>query len=463
MLFTIQNHRRYIGVVASFYYLLLLAMAFYFYKERIFLSDTAFYIFEIVRTSNFTIQHGRFVAYFTEIFPVLMRRLEMPLTTIVVAHSLSFVMLNIVGFTLLYKGFKQHYLALAFLFFNVLMARHTFYYCLSELVQGVTFFFFYIALLIQLHNSQKASWWQWLLAIVSLWVAVFSHPMMLFYPVFIFCFYVLKYRAKAKIFISGALLYALFQFIKMYFFKSPYDVGSTQKFYDGLVLLPHFYDTAAFKDLVQYFIKDYYLIAVLMVWTLVHYLRSKEWLMFVFIMFYSIAFLLINIITEPNGAFQFYIEARYILFSLFVIFPLVYDVLVALKPKVWGFVIFGCLAISLLGIYNTHGKYSARNDLLRALLHEMETKEQEKIIVQKAALPAHLVMMTWPVAYECWGLSTIEQGVSRGLIIEETDRQFEQYPLSNNGFLSIYGYMPYKEFSSKYFIFKDSVGYYQNY
>lgn len=463
MQITTQDHRRYIGVAATICYLLLLAMALYFYKERIFFSDTGFYIFEMVRTGNFTIQHGRFVAYFTEIFPIGMRRLEMPLASIVMAHSISFVLLNIAGFVVLYKGFKQHYLALAFLFFNVLMARHTFYYCLSELVQGVTFFFFYIALLMQLHNRQKARWWQWLLAILSLVVAVFSHPMMLFYPVFILSYLVLKYRAKSKVFIIGGIVYALFQFLKMHFFKSPYDVGATQRFYDGLALLPHFYKTTAFKDLVEYFIKDYYLIAVLMIATLVYYLREKQWIMFAFILSYSIGFLIINIITEPNGTFQFYLEARYILFSLFVIFPLVYDVLGALHPKLWIALVTACLAISLLGIFNTHGKYSARVAMMNSLLQEMAAKGQEKIIVPQDALPAHLVMMTWPVAYECWGLSMISQGVSRGVIISENDQQFAQFPSSKKGFLSINGYMPYCEFPNKYFIFKDSANYYQNY
>jgi hypothetical protein len=453
-----KSHRRLLLVGGALTYLILFIFAVLFYKERIFFSDAAFHLFEIVRSGGeFTIQHSRFVAYSTELFPYFFTKLGMPLESVVYSYSVSFIVLDFIAFFVLILGFKNQKLALAFLLFNILMARHSFYWCLSELIQGVAFFFLFLGVVLKMTDEKKSTWLDYLLIVIFLLVAVFAHPMMLFFAVFAFLYFGYKNIKNSSFLILSAVMFIVLYGFKFAFFRDEYDVYSSQKLSEGLKMFPHYFDTIGFKSFVHDMFFDYYLVLALYVGLLIFYFSTRRFFRFFLIFLYPLGFAFINIIAEPNGANQFYIETRYIVLSIFVILPFVYDVLPLLKRNTAIGLIASLVVISLVSIFDAHTIYTQRLVWLRSFVRQTETLKNNKLIVLKSKLPMDTVMMDWAMPYEVWLLSTVESGVTRSIVTIENEHQFENEKNCRNCFFNNWGPMDYSIFPKEYFKFTDTT------
>jgi hypothetical protein len=255
-------------------------------------------------------------------------------------------------------------------------------------------------------------------------------------------------------------LFLVFYTIKLIFFKTDYDTGAMSGIKNLSLFFPNYIKLQSTKNFIHYFIHDYYLVSFLFFANLAFYLKTKNCKSFLFILFSFLGFALLVSITYPNGADQFYLENQYLLLSIFVIVPFVYEVLPQLKDSNWSkqLIVLLLILVSIYRIESTHDYYTNRLNWYRSKLEEINQLEHRKIIFKVDTSINKQVLMTWASSCEFWLLSTLESGISRSIIIEEVPNEFD-WVNSNKAFISKWGSFDYEKLDRRYFKFNDTSVY----
>lgn len=444
-------------------YAVLILLTLLFYKERMVFNDAAFHLFAIFEKDNFAFQNYRFVAIVTQSFPLIAASMGLPLSATTMLYSFSFELFYFLVFLILLLGFKNRTLALAYLLFCTLMVRHTFYWCLSEIVQGVSVYFLYLAVWMRFVLNQEGdnSFGQKLILLLFLVLLLFCHPLMpvavLFGNAYFYFYYYQDSKVKKSI-VYYTVFYIAGYVVRTLFFRTDNDATASGGLLRGLKMFPHIIDIPANRKYLQYFLSDYVLVSFLALMVTFYYLKKKRVWPFLLFAISFIGYSFIVNISEPQGPDQFYVEYRYLPLSLFVIFPFVYELLPNLYSKKWAsFVVYGFVFVSIFSIVNLHHIYQRRTHWHQQLMQETANNEHKKLIIKPNDEAKESLQMYWGVPYEMWLLSTIETGHSRSVIIEEQEHQFDGALNSATIFQTPWGSIEYKDLKSPYFQFRDTI------
>ena len=451
-------------LLGSLTYFVLGCMAWYFYKERTAFTDLSFHLFEIIRTGKLAIQNFRFGAFFTQAFPLLASKAGLPLAQVAILYSLSFIILPFLLFVIVLKGLKQEKMALLLLLFSTLMVTHTFYWTQSELPQGMAFTVLYFALFSKSLENETVPNYYFGWALPLLFLVVFVHPLLLFVMVFTYLFLALSHAHKRAFVLYNLMGFVLMYYIKTKVFKTDYDAQAMDGLKNVFKLLPRFLTLESTQRFGTYLLKDYYALLLVFLTVVGWYSLRKAWLKLALVVSFSIGFICIVNATYYNGAQQYYIENQYLVLSIFVLLPLIYDVLPELRLKQWSVSIVPIIILmGLVRIGYSHGIYTERLDWMRQFMTSTASEGPKKLVVASSKVPTSTLLMTWGSHYEFWLLSTIEQGITRSITIEEKSGEYDWTMNNSHAFVTRWGVFNYTELNKKYFILNDTVAVYQRY
>jgi hypothetical protein len=447
----------YLGLIT---YCFLMLLGILYFKERTVILDSAYHLFSIIYHRSFAIQGNRFGAVLTQIYPLIATKMNLSLQAIAISYSLSFIIFSALTFLLTFFWSKNTKMALSILLFNVLMVTHTFYWPHPELPSGIVFTLFYFGLAEHFLKKNGKFLAFYIATPLFLITIVFFHPLLIFVFFFSTLYFYLIYLEKMKFFMLISLCYLLIFVVKAKFFHSSYESDAMEGLKNVLRQFPHYFDMASNKNLIRYFVRDYYLVPILLFGVVVFYVRRREFYKLLLVAGFFFGFCFIVNINYINGASQFYLEAQYLLLSLFVILPFVYDILPEIKRPQFSFTVIALLlGISLVRIWCAHDFYSNRVDWYRQFLAKTSGLDQKKLVVAPNNAPLNTLLMTWGSSYEFWLLSTLEQGVSRSVIIEENKGEFDLEMGNKKAFISRWGSFDYPQMNQKYFVFRDTSAY----
>lgn len=183
------------------------------------------------------------------------------------------------------------------------------------------------------------------------------------------------------------------------------------------LLFPNYFTITSNINFIKYLILDYYLLLLLSVFMFAFYIRQKQYKKLILVGCFFFGYLFIVNISYPNGTNQYYIENQYLILSVFLLIPFVFDVIPTINYK-YQLIGFSLVAvISLIRIYNAHEIYTTRLNWNRQFLAKTATLENKKLIVNKDNVPMDILMANWSSSFEFWLLSTIENDTSRSVII----------------------------------------------
>jgi hypothetical protein len=445
------------GVVA---YIAMVALAVVFYKERTIFADVAFHLFCIVNEGKLAIQSNRFGAIVTQVFPLVACRLNLPLKDVAILYSTGFVLWYFSVFLITSLLLKNLRISLALLLFNTLMVTHTFYWVMSELSQGVAYAFLHFALLLYMARMERIPWYLWLLAIASTAIVIFFHPLLLFPFLFMILFFALSDKPAWKLYAAALICYIVFYMLKQLLLPTAYESGSMGGLKNFILLFPNYFTIQTNKDLLHYFATEYYFIPVLLAAVTVFYTRTKEWLKLALVLCFFFGYILLINVSYAQGSVHFYIENQYLIFSIFLIVPLAFDLLPAInKPQLAAAGICLVIAIGFVRIWSTHTPYTNRVDWSRNFLAKTAGLANKKLIVPARYVPIDTMLATWSSPYEFWLLSTIEQGETRSVIVADSDDQFDKDMNCRQCFISTWWVNGYDGLNPRYFVMKDSSSY----
>lgn len=444
-------------------YIILLVYSILFFKERIILLDNSLYLFNMVEYDNFVIHHNRFITIFTQLLPLIGIKLLLPLKAVMILNSLSYMLLPVTCYLLSGFFYKNYRIALSLLLVNTLFITHTFYWGLSELIQGLCLMVFVFSIMLQSADAAKRKLWlDIILLVLAVPTVVFAHPLIII-PFTFSIVYFLIHRDIKFYRVQGLLTCILFAgayTVKRLYFTDGYDAQSMEMKNNIMSLFPNYFDTYSNTRFVANWFRMYYWIPIsgTLILAIVGY--KKQWFKLLFLLCSFVGFvLLVNVSYPTDITHDFYIENLYMPLSLMLALSLVYDVLPKFSRYNLSVILILLICTTgLVRVFIWHKTYDSRVDWLRGYYTQ---HTDQKIVVDNSIAPYNTMLMTWASPYEFWLLSTLETGKTASVNIVENIEDYRWAQFEKKSFLATWGIYEYETLNERYFNFTDTTTTYQ--
>lgn len=440
----------------------LILHAFLYYKKRVVVPDAAFYLFELLRTGQFSIMHARFIAVATQWLPFLGLKLHASLDTITLLYSISFPIYYLLVYSICGILFKNYKAAIAFLIFLVLISTHTQYWMLSELSLGASFIFILLAYFGSPYAEKGIGIGTLVLFALSSVIISSSHPLLIFPMVFFIAYEWLIIARHKKSLIALTLLYIIAFVLKKALLSDAYDENAMNNLNSIVRNFPNYINLDSNRRLLANSFGIWWGIplgAIAVIWTC--YKQKRKLVLRLFSIFFFGYLFLINVCFSGGDVLAMYIENFYLVLGVFIAIPLVYELGPTIKnPKIVTFGFTTLMIFCLVRIFIMGNFYSKRLDWERSLVHKYVG---QKVILEHSKNQPELLSLSWCVSFEIWLISTIEQHSSASIIMHENP-ELRPEETSNDPklFICAWSSYPYSGLKAPYFQFKDTTSIYQH-
>ncbi len=388
---------------------ILLVMSIVFYKERTLFVDVAFQTFKMITEGGWQVQVNRFGSGLVHALPLAAIRMELPLWMVLLSYSLSFTLLFLLLYHITVQWLKNEWMGFAIPLLFTLNTFDGFYWATSELQQGLAVLLVYFAFLLKYPAPSK--WWQWAVIILGIPLLATYHPVM-FIPFFFMWgfFWLSDERFRNSTFYVVLLVMIVFLLVKSSFMGNHYDAGKMAEFWNNFdAYYPNLLKLPSNKIFLTRSIKFWYFFPLLFIFENGWYLWKKQWAKAILLTGFSLVFLLITHIGSPHTTYRFYAEVNYMPLTLFVILPLLFDIVPNIKKKRLVVLLFSLIfVIRLVTIYNHHRPYSNRIVWLQEQLDNIQRNyTSNKVIIPFTKELEDRLYMTWGIPYESLLLSSM--------------------------------------------------------
>ena len=425
------------------------------YKERGTFMDVSFQTFEMIRTHALAPQVYRFGSALTQIYPFMGILLGLPLWMIAMLYSVGIIIYH--GLIFYYCAFRRQSTNMTFVFilYSAMMTTHMFFWIQSEFSQALPFM---IGLLCFLENKQfnHFSLKHYSILLVGIITLVFFHP--LAFPVYTLCL-VLIFATKQNwdkrvLGISWLLAFSVY-LVKRQFFKNWYDEGAHERTQNISSLFPNYFSTDSTKLFLSNSYTIYIGVTLSFVVLILLLIQYKKYVLLGISMLSILGYFFMINVTHPK-ADEFYLENMYLAIPLLIALPLASifkkTESTQIHKRLNVFLILICM-ICLSRLCLIYGQYTERINCFRTTMSQYKG---QKTILSEKHVPMNKLLFSWPSAYECWMISTIETGQTVSLVVVDDVQKLIPYKDTTTAFIGIQIY-PYKDLPSNYFSFKDTM------
>lgn len=397
---------------------ILTAMAAWFWQERTLILDAAFQSYLFVADGGPAIMVERFGAAMVQLLPLVGVWAGASLKTVLILYSVSIVLFHWVLFGVCLYVLKDKKAALAILLFNVLLVGDSFYWMQNELLQAIALMFVLWSLWMRRGDWRQFAKPDWALSLLLATTVAYYHPLVFFPLAFIWCFVWLHpIRLISKRTLLGiAALFALI-FSSKYIFRQPnfYDRGMTGQYVREFNFsLEKLLASNSLRDFVAHLDDNLFLLFPLLVLVTGFYIWKKRWWVAMLVsgaMLFYCLLIMQRFLADDRWYIQ---ESHYQALAVFLIVPLVWDVLpeiISKLLKLGNYLVFLMaifLIIRLVGIWNTHKSYTARLVYVQGLLEKTKKMEGRKFVIGYEQADRKTLMMYWGMPYETFQMSALE-------------------------------------------------------
>lgn len=444
---------RWFGVLSFFIYSLL---ANYYYLERATMLDNAFQLCEIIRNGDLAIQVNRYLAFFTQIFPFIGYKLGLELDTIARIYTLSFPIIYGLCFVLIAFVFSNKRISILFLLYHYLIVSHSFFWPQCELVQGVSWFFVYVALLEWLLVKVRFNWFTIFFGLVFLVSLVFMHPLLFFVGTFYFANQILKDVKNRKFYLIQFVALITITIVKKLFFENAYDDNFTKKLLEFISNFSQERKGIKIETIYSNFISNYIFLNLYLTIGFCYLLYIKKWWQSALMLFYSVGFLLLIYIAYEIQMDLFYAEVQYYLISLFISVVLIDYFSFQSRPTITKLFLIVLIIGFCFRVINVSRIYTKRLAYLDSIVNKYYG---EKVLLKEDHYNRNILKLSWGSSFETWLLSTIRKGKSSSIIVTYQSHKYLNDLNKKNSWITEWETIDYDKLNPKYFLFKDTSCY----
>ncbi len=433
--------------------LILLALSAIFYQERTLFIDIAYQTFLMINEGTIQVQVYRFGAAIVQALPLLAIKLEWPLRTILLLYSISFPLVFLLFYWIVVRVLHNDYLGLSLVFLFTLITVDGFYWATSELQQGLAFLLVTFAFIRK--NPALNQWWHWAILVPAFIAIVFYHPLVFIPFYFLWGYYWLSDKSTRHLpYILLAVLMAVALILKSkiganWYDNSKYDLFQHHwsEWRSRLWAMPA--NAKFLKNCLYY----WYGFPILLFLMIGYYLRNRQWWQPLWMIGFSVAYVLLVNLSSPEAPYQFYAEVNYMPLVIFVAVPFLRDLAPRLSPNVWRGILIAFLVLRLSTIAWHHRPYAERLTWLQAHLDEGKANfDTNRYMLPVSPELKEQLKMTWGVAYETLLLSSLDGPENtRTLVILPDPKRYEEQIAEDHWFLSELIEYPVEEIDGRYY------------
>ncbi len=445
--------KRFSIIFASLAFIGLFILAWNHYVIRSLFLDGSFFLFFMLKEGTFNIENYRYGAVVAEWLPMLMIKTGQPLSSIMRAYSLSYIIYYLVLFVILFFGLKKRGFAWGVLLIQFLMAGASFYWPISELQLGLGWTFLMLGFWDW--NRTEDSKLKWISILYLLPITLFYtcfHPLLIF-AWFIAGGYILIsnrwYRNWADWLFFFAVLGAIF--LKNYLLKQPYEESRMEYLLKVFELFPNYHEIPSMRTFVKHIFTQYYLLFLAFFFLIVYWIRKKRWKSLAFIILSFLGYLLLIKCAYNEVGSMFYHENMLLILGMIVALPFAQELvprLIMSRFNRFAFVLF--LIVRLLHI-NIHSLPFERH----MRFHEEQIAgardaDFQKVIVTDVDEANRNLIQFWGSSFETLLMSSMDGPENSVTVIVKDNPDFWGPERGKGLFLTEWYWVPAEELPKEY-------------
>lgn len=444
----------------------LLAGAFYFYKERMLFADAPYILFNIINTGKFHIQELRFGSFITQGVPLLLSKLHFSLKAILISYSLSFNAFYLLVNASLIWYFRQYGPAILMSLYYFLFVSATYFWTNNEIHQAIAWMFLFLATTIHLGRRNTGFDRQIACFLPLGFVTVFTHFLVTIPCIFLWVFFILEknnwpFSKKRTTVLSGLLLLIML---------SKFVISMLQP-YDG----PHLHDPTHFSlhDILNTFgnvlvirfmercLTNYWIVIPIYLAGIVAVVKAKNRTLLAWIVLFTLGYIVAMKMAFGGygDMLLFYIESEWASLSIIVSAGLVFFVLPSMKARHATIILAGVFLIRLVYIANAAPLFRERTSFKEEVLNKMRQGQVSKLLLADSVKRGSYIG-DWSLPDETILLSALNgDKPQRTFAFADGDGQTQKAHARNNTFIGSYSNLPINELNSFYFALDTTSSY----
>jgi hypothetical protein len=397
---------------------LLCILAAVWYKERVLYIDSAYYAFNLFNNGYPAAEHNRYALYLYQLIPwgLFEMGASFPLTLRV--YSVCHILLHGLTFLMLFR-MKQAPLAALLLIMQIIGYRECFFLTVNETALAISACTLLAGWLNLRDSALKWGFWDIILCIICILIALFSHPMSMILLPFILGFHLIRNRQNTivkKQTLSVGLALILLALTKKFMSSgSGYEDDLYAQLNNTWHIITNLKDIYSFKfftgefKLEGGFFKIYWIPVVLMMLSIYLMAKKKLWLQLTYYVLCSVGFWLLIIIFFNRGDGTIFMEKNFTPWIFVALYPLTF--LIKLQDtKIHWPVISGITIIYLvafIGIFKVKDMYQKRLYLMDQLITQ-KAEGHSKLLIQDSTVNHEEWLGVWALPYETLLLSKVK-------------------------------------------------------
>ena len=444
MNFAASTRKWYSGLLACDKYLLLghlcflvlLVLAAKYANVRVLLTDSAYQVFYDINHPGMLINDSRYSMVLTQILPWIAIHLHLPLKLVIISYSVSFILVGYACWLLTAYVMKQRQAATLMLFV-LLGIGGTFLHCISESFQLMFYVPMLYAWMCYGNRRQEAGDKEirekvlyYIIMALLVALAFFIYPMAVFYILFAVGFRLLEGGRPHVDKPAIATLVFLVCYIVLYWLigASGHDsefVPTLPVIFDSLL---HFFSLGSFGVFRDLFFPIYLVPTLMLLLTLVGYLRGRQWWKLAFVGLYAVGFLVAACIIYQTGDSLISRERYFVPLFFIVGLPFLVDELPRFskwQKQLFFWVLVALLCLSFVRILKYVHIYEPRLEAITEVSQMAERQGQHKLLVTCSTAEEVFPEDIWGLALESM-LFTAQQGPEHTVTIYKEEDDFDR-------------------------------------
>ena len=407
---------------------LLMFLAVVYADVRVLFTDAAYQVFYDINHPGVLINDSRYSMFLTQILPWLAVHLHLPLKTIIVVYSLSFILVGYACFFITAYTMRQPKAAVAMLFVFFAIGG-TFFHCISESFQLMFYapmLFAWMCVDAPHAGARRFAYYLILALLVAL--NFFIYPMSTFYVLFAVGFRLLK-EGRPKVDVSALVTAAiLLLYIVLYWIIGP--SGHDSQFvpsYDVITYsIGHFFSLGSFQTFLVLFPRLYFVPTLLLVVLAIFYIRRHQWWKLAFVVAYCVLFVIAASIIYQTGDSRIARERYFMPLFFFVAIPFLVDLfpcLSRMQERITFIIFMLLLAYSFGRILHYAHRFQPRLQAIEQVSFMARQQGQHKILVIRSLAEDVFPDDAWDLSLSSM-LLTAQQGPENTVTIYKEEDGF---------------------------------------
>ena len=397
----------------------------WFLMERMIYIDMAYHTFVIAQTKFFAIQNHRFGAAFSQVFPLVAIKLNLPLKSVLQLYSYSFYICYLIYFIIIVLVLRKEAMGIVLHLSLTLITRCSFYWAQSEFPQGLSFLILFLSVVLAYFSKDNIT----LTKVVAVWgmlvVVIFFHPLLVIPLIFSLIFSLIYFRISNRIdnrHTATLLVMGLFVILfKGIAFKTGnYESGKMNGLNNFVTLFPDYFTINSTHFFVGELVGNYFGFALLFIGISGFYLWNKYYTKLMWLVLSVFSYTLLINVCFPNLGKGTYLQNLHLPLTVFVALPFAFEILPITKVRYWFPVLLLFVVCRLAVIYNSHTQFSERFNYLKKLVALSHQYSGGKFWISDENIPSEY-FDTWGLPYESLILSSIESPDSATTIALESN------------------------------------------